>query len=79
MPIPLVTAIRPGEADAFLPEHLQDIWAVAEPPVVAPGSGQPDALHAEVLRQQRAGLAHLFTRLSMVTPRTTRTDRPSSM
>src|SRR5215213_2059681 len=63
MPIPLVSAVCPGEANAFFPEHLQNVRAVTESPVVAPGPRQPDALYAEVLRQERAGLAHLFAGL----------------
>src|SRR5215216_4901682 len=63
MPVVFISAICPGEADAFLPEHLQDFRAVAQPSVVAPGPGQSDALHAKVLRQERAGLVHLSARL----------------
>src|SRR5215207_10560018 len=62
VPIALIPAISPREADPLLPKHLHYIGPISQPTVVAPRPSQPNTRYIEVLLQQLVGLAHLLAR-----------------
>src|SRR5215212_5052452 len=56
MPVVLVATICAGEAEAFLPEHLQNVQPITQPPVVTPGPGQSDARPASAPLAEHLGV-----------------------